>query len=57
MELILMTVLVLLALTAPRYGTDSRWTRPGAAPPRRHTPLGDLRTLVARADHGRKAVS
>jgi hypothetical protein len=44
---LLLTVLVLIALAAPRYGADSRWTGAGEPPPRRrHTLAGDLRGLV-----------
>lgn len=32
---ILLTVLVLIALAAPRYGVDSRWPGPGEPPPPR----------------------
>lgn len=40
---ILLAVLVLIALAAPRYGADSRGLRPGEAPPPgRPTPWGDL---------------
>ena len=46
MEIWLLTVLVLIALAAPRYGADSRWSGPGGtAQPRRHTPVADLRAL------------
>jgi len=42
--LILLAVLALIALAAPRYGADSRWLPAGELrPPRRGpTPLGDL---------------
>ncbi|WP_214403499.1 hypothetical protein [Pseudonocardia lacus] len=45
---ILLTVLVLIALAAPRYGVDSRWLPPGELPRPRHgpTPLGDLAALA-----------
>jgi hypothetical protein len=46
---ILLTVLVLIALAAPRYGVDSRGLRPGQArPDRGPTPWGDLAALVRR---------
>jgi hypothetical protein len=38
---ILVSILVLIALAAPRYGADSRSYR--NAPHYTHTPLGDLR--------------
>ena len=46
---LLLAVLVLIALAAPRYGVDSRLPRPGEEPPPPRpvpTPLGDLRNLV-----------
>jgi len=49
---ILLTVLVLIALAAPRYGVDSRQAPPGEQPPPPRpvpTPSGDLRALVRRA--------
>jgi len=51
--LILLAVLVLIALAAPRYGVDSRWAPPGEpTPPRRGpTPLGDLAVLVRALRH------
>lgn len=44
----LLIVLVLIALAAPRYGVDSRWLPPGELPPprRRPTPRGDLVRLA-----------
>ena len=48
---ILLTVLVLIALAAPRYGVDSRLTPPGEDPPPPRpvpTPWGDLRMLAGR---------
>jgi hypothetical protein len=42
--LVILAVLVVVALAAPRYGVDSRW---GQAR-RRHTVSADVRTLVAR---------
>ena len=47
---VILTVLVLLALAAPRYGVDSRWS-PATA---RHTVAGDVRTLVGYV-RGRRA--
>jgi len=47
---ILLTVLVLIALAAPRYGVDSRLAPPGEDPPPPRpvpTPWGDLLALVA----------
>jgi hypothetical protein len=41
---VILAVLVVVALAAPRYGVDSRPDAVGA----RHTVLGDLRALVAR---------
>jgi hypothetical protein len=46
---ILLAVLVLIALAAPRYGVDSRWPPPGENPPPPQpvpTPWGDLRMLL-----------
>jgi hypothetical protein len=44
---LLLTVLALIALAAPRYGADSRWTVAGEPPARRrHTVAGDLRALT-----------
>ncbi|MBW0098644.1 hypothetical protein I4I73_21900 [Pseudonocardia sp. KRD-184] len=47
----LLTVLVLIALAAPRYGVDSRRLPPGELPPprRRATPRGDLVRLARAA--------
>ena len=48
---ILLTVLVLIAIAAPRYGVDSRLTPPGEEPPPPRpvpTPWGDLRALAGR---------
>ncbi|GAA2550104.1 hypothetical protein GCM10010210_23010 [Pseudonocardia hydrocarbonoxydans] len=45
MEIWVYAVLVLIALAAPRYGADSRWSRPGEAPRRRATVRGDLTRL------------
>ena len=42
--LVILAVLVVVALAAPRYGVDSR---PGAMGPR-HTVVGDLRALAGR---------
>jgi hypothetical protein len=45
----LLTVLVLIALAAPRYGVDSRLTPPGEEPPPPRpvpTPWGDVRALA-----------
>jgi hypothetical protein len=41
---LLLTVLTLIALAAPRYGVDSRWPPPGEPPrpPSGPTPRGDL---------------
>ncbi len=47
----LLTVLVLIALLAPRYGVDSRFPARGEppSPPRpQPTPWGDLRAQAAR---------
>jgi hypothetical protein len=53
---ILLAVLLLIALAAPRYGVDSRGMRPGAAPPRRGpTPRGDLAALARRIRRIRRA--
>ncbi len=48
---LLLGVLVLIAVTAPRYGVDSRWLPPGELPPprRRPTPRGDLTAFVQAA--------
>ncbi len=49
---ILLTVLVLIAIAAPRYGVDSRLTPPGEEPPPPRpvpTPWGDVLALVRRA--------
>jgi hypothetical protein len=43
MEILLLAVLVLIALAAPRYGADSRWA--GLPERRRHTVAADLRAL------------
>jgi hypothetical protein len=46
---ILLTVLVLIALAAPRYGVDSRLTPPGEEPPPPRpvpTPWGDAMALA-----------
>ena len=46
---LLLAVLVLIALAAPRYGVDSRFPRIGEDPPPPRpvpTPWGDLRSLV-----------
>lgn len=43
MEILLLAVLVLIALAAPRYGADSRWA--GLPQRRRHTVVADLRAL------------
>ncbi len=47
---VLLAVLVLIALAAPRYGVDSRWPpKPGEDPPPPRpvpTPWGDARALV-----------
>lgn len=43
MEFLLLAVLVLIALAAPRYGADSRWA--GLPQRRRHTVAADLRSL------------
>jgi len=46
---ILLTVLVLIALAAPRYGVDSRLPAPGEDPPPPRpvpTPWGDLVALI-----------
>jgi len=55
---ILLAVLALIALTAPRYGVDSRRLPAGELrPPRRGpTPFGDL-AAVARSVHHRFAPS
>lgn len=47
---LLVTVLVVIALAAPRYGVDSRWPPPGEPPPppRGPTLRGDL-AAAARA--------
>lgn len=48
---ILLAVLVLIALAAPRYGVDSRLAPPGEDPPPPRpvpTPWGDLRALARR---------
>ncbi|SHL02457.1 hypothetical protein SAMN05443637_116108 [Pseudonocardia thermophila] len=48
MPLVLLAVLVLIAIAAPRYGVDSRWSRPGEAPAQRGPTLrGDLTRLAA----------
>ncbi|MCO1656089.1 hypothetical protein [Pseudonocardia humida] len=56
---ILLAVLVLIALAAPRYGVDSRWPPPGEMrPPRRGpTPRSDLAALArsVRRRFGRSA--
>ncbi|HEY0813821.1 MAG TPA: hypothetical protein VGE11_11140 [Pseudonocardia sp.] len=47
---LLLAVLALIALAAPRYGVDSRLPSPGEDPPpprRGPTPWGDLRALLA----------
>ena len=47
---VLLTVLVLIALAAPRYGVDSRNLRPGEGPHRRGpTPWGDALAVVRAA--------
>ena len=49
---ILLTVLVLIAMAAPRYGVDSRPAPPGEDPPPPRpvpTPWGDLAALLRRA--------
>jgi hypothetical protein len=48
MEILLPLVLVLIALTAPRYGSDSRWPASGEPPtPRRRSTLrADAAALV-----------
>ena len=46
---LLLAVLVLIAIAAPRYGVDSRLPRIGEDPPPPRpvpTPLGDLRSLL-----------
>lgn len=45
---ILLAVLVLIALAAPRYGVDSRWLPPGEMPPPRRgpTPRSDVVDLA-----------
>jgi hypothetical protein len=51
---ILLTVLVLIAAAAPRYGVDSRPAPPGEDPPPPRpvpTPWGDLVALLRRARH------
>lgn len=49
---VLLTVLIVLALAAPRYGVDSRKLRPGEGPHRRGpTPLSDAAALVAFLRH------
>jgi hypothetical protein len=48
---ILLTVLVLIAIAAPRYGVDSRLTPPGEEPPPPRpgpTPWGDAVALFRR---------
>ena len=47
----LLAVLVVIALAAPRYGVDSRWSPPGEPPPppgRRPTPWSDVLTVARR---------
>jgi hypothetical protein len=50
-SLVILAVLVVIALAAPRYGVDSR---PGAGGVRR-TVVGDLRALAARIGARRRA--
>lgn len=48
MPLVLLAVLVLIALAAPRYSVDSRRLRPGEGPAHRGpTPWSDLMAMVA----------
>ena len=50
--LVLLTLLVLIALAAPRYGIDSRPTPTGEdPPPGGPTPWGDARALARWARH------
>jgi hypothetical protein len=47
---LLLTVLVVIAIAAPRYGVDSRWPAPGDLPtPRPRHRVGDDLTSIAHA--------
>jgi hypothetical protein len=60
--LLLLTILTLISLAAPRYGVDSRWRGPSRpddpAPPlhRRHSPASDLAALLRLVRSAARAV-